>query len=243
MIIVPYNWHSKSVWKLAEELNFWLVSRKEIVTEKGINWGCSKLWTENPGLVLNKDYAVEHAVYKKKLYSILEQNGIPAVENTDDKEVAKRWLDEGNIVFARKDGLSRGKGIKILHQGYEVPEADFYTKYIKKRKEFRIHCTKFDVFDITQKKRKRDEEQNEFVRNRKNGWIFARQDLKIPNNIEDLAIKTIKVLELDFGAVDIIYDLEEKKLKVLEVNTAPGLEGTTLLKYVEMFKNHPHFAE
>jgi len=243
MIIIPYTWYSESVWKLAEKLNFWLVSRKEVVTEKAINWGCSKLLTENPDLILNKDYAVKRAVYKKKLYSILEQNEIPTVENTDDKKVARKWLDDGNIVFARKDGLSRGKGIKILQQEDEIPVADFYTKYIKKRKEFRVHCTTFNVFDITQKKRKRDEEQDNYIRNRKNGWIFARQNLKIPNNIEELALKTLKELELDFGAVDIIYDLDAKKLKVLEVNTAPGLEGTTLHKYVEMFKNHPHFTE
>jgi hypothetical protein len=243
MIIVPYNWYSASAKKLADKLDCWLVSKQKVITQKAINWGCSELWTDDPDLVLNQDYAVKRAVFKKKLYFHLGFNGIPTVENTDDKEVVKKWLDKGNTVFAREDGLFGGKGITILNQGDEVPDADFYTKYIEKRKEFRVHCTKFGVFDITQKKRKRDEVQNEYVRNRKNGWIFARQDLKIPNNLEELALKTLKELELDFGAVDIIYDLDEKKLKVLEVNTAPGLEGTTLLKYVEMFKNHPHFAE
>jgi hypothetical protein len=243
MIIVPYNWHSKSVWKLAEELNFWLVPRKEMITEKGINWGCSKLLIKNPDLVLNKDYAVKRAVFKKKLYSILEQNGIPTVENTGEKEVARKWLDDGNIVFARKDGLYGGKGIELLAHGDEVPEADFYTKYIKNREEFRVHTNKFGVFDVTQKKRKKDEKQNEYIRNRKNGWIFARKNLNLPDNLEKLALETIKATELDFGAIDMIYDLDTKKLMVLEINTAPGLQGTTLLKYVEMFKNHPHFAE
>ena len=42
----------------------------------------------------------------------------------------------------------------------------------------------------------------------------------------------IKVLGLDFGAVDIIYNKQEDKWYVLEVNTAPGIYGTTLDKYV-----------
>ena len=43
----------------------------------------------------------------------------------------------------------------------------------------------------------------------------------------------IKALGLDFGAVDIIYNEAEDQHYVLEVNTAPGLEGTTLQKYTE----------
>jgi D-alanine-D-alanine ligase-like ATP-grasp enzyme len=38
---------------------------------------------------------------------------------------------------------------------------------------------------------------------------------------------------LDFGAVDVIYNRAQDKAYVLEVNTAPGLEGSTLDNYVE----------
>jgi D-alanine-D-alanine ligase-like ATP-grasp enzyme len=40
---------------------------------------------------------------------------------------------------------------------------------------------------------------------------------------------------LDFGAVDIIYNAKRNECYVLEVNTAPGLEGTTVEKYATKF--------
>jgi D-alanine-D-alanine ligase-like ATP-grasp enzyme len=46
----------------------------------------------------------------------------------------------------------------------------------------------------------------------------------------------IKSLGLDFGAIDMIYNERRNQYYVLEVNTACGLTGTTLDKYVEVFK-------
>jgi D-alanine-D-alanine ligase-like ATP-grasp enzyme len=42
-------------------------------------------------------------------------------------------------------------------------------------------------------------------------------------------------LGLDFGAVDMIYNAKRNTYYVLEVNTACGLAGETLNKYVEVF--------
>ena len=42
-------------------------------------------------------------------------------------------------------------------------------------------------------------------------------------------------IDLQFGAVDIIWNEKENKCYVLEINTAPGLVGTTLTKYTEAF--------
>ena len=57
-----------------------------------------------------------------------------------------------------------------------------------------------------------------------------------PDPVRDtIAVNAVKALGLDFGAVDIIYNEKENQYYVLEVNTAPGLEGTTLIKYAERF--------
>ena len=40
---------------------------------------------------------------------------------------------------------------------------------------------------------------------------------------------------LDFGAVDVIYTKDER-VYVLEINTAPGLEGQTVLDYKVFFE-------
>jgi D-alanine-D-alanine ligase-like ATP-grasp enzyme len=51
-----------------------------------------------------------------------------------------------------------------------------------------------------------------------------------------MACDAIINLGLDFGAVDIIYNEKNNRWVVLEVNTAPGLSGETLNRYVEMIK-------
>jgi glutathione synthase/RimK-type ligase-like ATP-grasp enzyme len=43
---------------------------------------------------------------------------------------------------------------------------------------------------------------------------------------------------LDFGAVDIGHRLIDNQFFVFEVNTAPGLEGTTLDKYAKAIYNY-----
>ena len=45
----------------------------------------------------------------------------------------------------------------------------------------------------------------------------------------------LKELGLDFGAVDVIWNEHESKAYVLEINTAPGLEGSTVEDYKEFF--------
>jgi hypothetical protein len=48
------------------------------------------------------------------------------------------------------------------------------------------------------------------------------------------AIKGVKALGLQFGAVDCVID-SDGKAWVIEVNTGPGLEGTAFKNYVEAF--------
>ena len=87
---------------------------------------------------------------------------------------------------------------------------------------------------MLQKKRRTNTENiNSHIRNHANGWVFCREDIKI-NNKNDLfnqALLACNAANLDFGAVDIIYNQKQKKYYVLEVNTAPGLVGQTIIKY------------
>ena len=48
-----------------------------------------------------------------------------------------------------------------------------------------------------------------------------------------MALNAIEDLQLDFGAVDVVVSGYSGGAFVLEVNSAPGLEGTTVQKYVE----------
>jgi len=110
--------------------------------------------------------------------------------------------------------------------------------YIPKRREFRLHCTKAKVFSIQEKKAQLGYQDADFqIRNVANGFIFARQNLgEIPEDVGTQALKAIKMVGLDFGAVDVIWNERRKEAFVLEVNTAPGLEGQTVLDYTAMIK-------
>jgi glutathione synthase/RimK-type ligase-like ATP-grasp enzyme len=115
-----------------------------------------------------------------------------------------------------------------------VVDAPLYTKYIKKADEYRVHVFDGEVIDV-QQKRKRQEVENEDVdyqiRNSTGGWVFCRAEVDIPDICLSMARRAVSALGLTFGAVDIGYNRREDMAYVFEVNTAPGLEGTTLDTY------------
>jgi glutathione synthase/RimK-type ligase-like ATP-grasp enzyme len=75
------------------------------------------------------------------------------------------------------------------------------------------------------------------VRNHVNGWVFCTQNVGIPDKALDYAVMAVAACGLDFGAVDIIWNESRQEAYVLEVNTAPGIEGSTLNLYAEVLKN------
>lgn len=74
------------------------------------------------------------------------------------------------------------------------------------------------------------------VRSNKRGWKFSGVTL---NNVSDalkaMAIKSVEVIGLDFGAVDCAIGLDNNPY-LIEINSGPGLQGTALQKYVEAFR-------
>jgi D-alanine-D-alanine ligase-like ATP-grasp enzyme len=70
------------------------------------------------------------------------------------------------------------------------------------------------------------------VRNHGNGFNYARVDVQPPEDITRAAVEAVRILGLHFGAVDIGWNEREKRATIYEVNTAPGLEGSTLHDYV-----------
>lgn len=75
------------------------------------------------------------------------------------------------------------------------------------------------------------------VRSNLRGWKFSKVDLnKLPKGLGEQAIKALKGLNMSFGAVDCCLD-ETGKAWVIEVNSGPGLQGSTLEAYLEEFNN------
>jgi glutathione synthase/RimK-type ligase-like ATP-grasp enzyme len=166
-------------------------------------------------------------------------------EWTTDPAVCYEWLTQKYEVqaLARKtltgfggDGIEEIMGgTEYGPEGNAFPQAPLYVQYKKKKKEFRVHVFKGEVIDITQKKKRKDfeGEVNTKIRNYANGWVYCREDIVEPDDLREQATLAIGVLGLDFGAVDCIWNEKENKTYILEANTAPGLEGTT----IEVYKN------
>ena len=197
-----------------------------------IPWGPTN---PSPYPCQQQEAAKNLASNKLKAFQKFKEHNIPTPEWTTSTEIAQQWVDSGKTVLGRKLLCSHsGKGIVVLNQETITTNlyCPLYVQYKKKKHEYRVHVFNGKVIDITQKKRKIGfENRNNQIRNHSNGWIYARENLEIPDNIHELALNACNALGLNSGAVDIIWNEKENKCYVLEINTAPGIEGSTCLKY------------
>lgn len=206
-----------------------------------INWGSSDNSLRNYR-VINPPHVVAIATDKVRTFDTLRLAGIPIPMYFKGQRNAVLLSDRNEIVYARTlTRANSGRGIVVVHPGDPVPLAPLYTVGILCKREYRVHVFQGVVIDLVAKcKRNGDTETGDYIRNHSRGYIFARNSVKIPDsvrsNLSSLAVSTISALGLDFGAVDIIRSTENK-LYVLEVNTAPGLDGTTLRAYINAILN------
>lgn len=240
ILIAPYKIGSESAKSLGRGLSALRTKatkrlKRDVIL---VNWGRSDLVVRGqPMRVLNKPINVGLATNKLKTFERLTARGIQTVPWTIDRNVAKRWSDLGATVYARTilNGHS-GAGIILTHPGDRLGFAPLYTKGILKAHEYRVHVFQNEVLDFSKKKRRNDATNNDFIRNLSNGWVFCREGVALPDKVRTIALNALSAIGLDFGAIDILYKERENNAYVLEINTSPGLQGTTLNRYVNKFK-------
>ena len=118
-----------------------------------------------------------------------------------------------------------------------------YTKYKPKKREFRVHIFKDKVVTIVEKRRKKDwagDKSDAKIRNLANGYVFC-QDVQLTDQlrqrIEEVSLAASKVCSSDFRGVDVGYNEKHDDVFIIEVNSAPGMEGSTIKDYVEAICN------
>lgn len=242
--IFPYKLGSLSAKRLARALrvhrvgHYYNAKRSDVI----INWGNSApphfKWLNDD---LNKPHAIALASNKINTFVELVCKGFDHLPKfTTELNDAIDWCNNGNVVYCRTTVTGHsGRGIVIASNSNELINAPLYTVKTKHRDEYRVHIFKGRAIDVQKKKRKLGfNGTSSNIRNYTNGWIYARSDVAIPNMLCPIAIQAVNLLGLDFGAVDIGHRIIDNKFFVFEVNTAPGLEGTTLDKYAKAIYNY-----
>lgn len=203
-----------------------------------INWGnTNPLPLFGVPKILNTCASISVASNKLKCFQALTD--VNTVEWTTGYATAMGWWVNGDVVVARNKLTGHsGDGIIIYDKSNEIVEqAPLYTKYVFKAKEFRVHVCNGKVIDTQRKIRDPEREVVTWkVRSHANGFIYARNGVEHCGTRDELACSAVSACGLDFGAVDIIQD-KAGTYYVLEINTAPGLEGQTVERYAEAFRN------
>lgn len=247
-----------SVAKMLEEK----LGKKVIITDDleklntydalAINWGRSK-GQDLFGNIFNKPFSVKNCVNKDKTYAILDIGKIAVPEFTLSKEVAFDYIKDGGCVIRHVVNGKGGEGVEVVldYSKYKsalvFPNAPLFTRFFPKTHEARYHVFGDEVIQTVEKKKmgaaKREanhvEELNPHVRNHANGWALVKNDITPALEsqvLKAVAVKAIKSMGLLFGAVDMMVKLDGDVLlryAVAEVNTAPGIEGSTLELYTD----------
>lgn len=251
--IYPYNMGSKSAKLVAEALRVPLIKRvrSNFVgsnRKKVINWGCQEVSREvSKCVVLNEPRLVADVANKLRFFQKMTNiRGLNIPKWTTNRQEALEIVRRGsNLVVRALLSSSGGRGTSVVNGRPDanlghIPHAPLYTQYIKKDAEFRIHVVGGRVIDATRKVAAAGREPTNWqIRSHDNGFIFQRQGTDThrgyPKSCEQ-ALIAMRASGLYFGGVDVIYNQREDKAYVLEINSAPGIEGTTVAKYAEAFR-------
>lgn len=214
-----------------------------------INWGSRALPEEVlKSRVLNTQEMVERNANKLSFFNSLNSvasNLRPRTPRwTTNSQEAIGWITEKQTVVARKvlNGSS-GEGIHFMT--FDKPnsfvDAPLYTEYVKKKDEYRVHFMNGEIIDFQRKALRKEFNAQKVdwrIRNLDSGFVFVRDGVKLPGDVEHQAVLALSMCGLDFGAIDLIYNEKENQGYVLEINTAPGLQGETVTSYADGFNKH-----
>lgn len=207
-----------------------------------IRWGSRR--PMDAARVLNPSTAIRLASDKIFTLVRLEEEGIPHVPFFMTFADAVEYAPDGIILGRTRNGM-QGRGISVYDPsriyGNRYPwcppirgrEHDFYSIYVQPTREVRVHVVGEEVIRVQGKFKDFPEEAdvNPFVRNYKTGYRFRAPRRELRSSRKQWAVRAVKALQLDFGAVDMLLFGEDEECKILEVNSGPACSPLTASCY------------
>jgi len=240
-----YNMGSESVKLLTEKMDVYQIKHRGSryrpkINDVLINWGAHTIPGNLRDMHIINDPEYTRVVADKGLYaSKIDYNAFRSIEFTNNPVTADTWQLQGFTVVARTilNG-HEGHGIKIIKPNDQMINAPLYSKYQPKDREYRVHVVDGKAIKVQRKLRPTDlgpaGDGIFMVRNTANGFRFCTV-VDCPEDVKTQAINACKHFNLDFGGVDMVYKearrLVDAKAYVVEINSAPGIEGTTVDAY------------
>jgi len=233
--IHAYKQGSKSARLLADTLGAKVLrldgtsSYRPRVGDVVLNWGSSRVPDFGPALVLNPD--VTTAQNKLSSFIKLQENqvSIPKFWSNPDEITAEDYP----IVCRTLLSSHSGNGIVIADNPAGLCVAPLFTAYVKKKEEYRVHVFNGKVILIQRKAKKLGHDNPDYrVRNLSGGFAFVLVEAEeVPESVLEVAKGAVEALSLDFGGADVIWNEQQRRAYVLEVNSACGLEQRTADAY------------
>lgn len=250
--VLPYRHGSKGAKSLADALGGKTLkllgsTYEPLEGDVIINWGSVKSLPRLVNhVVLNNPAIMKQATNKALFFSLMKESGCVDIIPEFWRRPEEIPEDAFPIVCREVLAGHSGEGIVISIDRDHLVPAPLYVKYIKKEDEYRVHVGRKSKEDdtssvtiaIQRKARKSDVPDNEVnwqVRNHQNGFVYVRNNIDPPSAVVAAAHRALRVSGLDFGAVDVIWNSNKGKAYVLEINTAPGIEGQTIEDYAKFF--------
>jgi len=177
-------------------------------------------------------------------YKFFTENKLNFPAYTESKVVADGWMKDNKCSIVCRTLLrSRsGKGIVIADTVEQLVNAPVYVTYQKKTNEYRILLFKGEVVCIREKRLKIGYEKPEGregrVRSHDNGYVFCEPLDDLPEEAVSMAKAAAIITSSDFVGIDIAFHKPTGYWFMLEVNSAPGMEGKTIVQYKDAIINY-----
>lgn len=166
---------------------------------------------------------------------LLMERGVDVVTHLAPEQ-AFRLEQEQFPIIGRRITHMGGQDISIALSPEDVQPrimagAQFFTVFSRSDSEVRVFVYRKTPLVMYRKILRYPARYRGFGRNYDNGWAFQLLD-NVNAAAGALAIRAVWALNLDFGAVDMLE--RDGRYKVLEVNTAPGIESEGRLSAIRL---------